>query len=102
MIVNSGSLLHETAKDKNPNPKHKPNSLFVFIIFSFLFTPQLLGYLHLQMNKAFELLKGINIDIKTLFNMEIPNMRKLKFIPFALFGAKFHCKLIAMMHKKLC
>ena len=55
-----------------------------------------------ERNKAFELLKGINIDIKTLFNMEIPNMRKVKFIPFALFGAKFHCKLIAMMHKKLC
>lgn len=55
-----------------------------------------------ERRKAFELLKGASIDIRTLFNMEIPLKRKLKFVPFSLFGAKFHSKLIAMMHKKLC
>jgi hypothetical protein len=55
-----------------------------------------------EKNAAFDLLKGTRIDLKTLFNMDIPFSRKLKFVTYSLFGAKFHCKLIAMMHKKLC
>ena len=55
-----------------------------------------------EKNAAFNLLKGSRIDLKALFNMEIPLSRKLKFVTYSLFGAKFHCKLIAMMHKKLC
>ena len=55
-----------------------------------------------EKSSAFNEIKGAKIDIRTLFKMEIPLKRKLKFIPFALFGAKFHCKLIALMHKKLC
>lgn len=55
-----------------------------------------------EKNAAFDLLKGTKIDLKTLFNMDIPFSRKLKFVTYSLFGAKFHCKLIAMMHKKLC
>jgi hypothetical protein len=55
-----------------------------------------------EKNAAFDLLKGARIDLKTLFNMDIPFSRKLKFVTYSLFGAKFHCKLIAMMHKKLC
>jgi hypothetical protein len=55
-----------------------------------------------ERKNAFELLKEAKIDLKTLFKMDIPLKRRLKFIPFSLFGAKFHSKLIAMMHKKLC
>ena len=55
-----------------------------------------------EKNSAFDEIKGAKIDIQTLFKMDIPLKRKLKFIPFALLGAKFHCKLIALMHKKLC
>ena len=55
-----------------------------------------------ERSKAFELLKGVKIDISTLFKMEIPLFRKIKFIPFALFGAKFHSTLTALLHKKLC
>jgi hypothetical protein len=55
-----------------------------------------------ERNSAFDEIKDAKIDIQTLFKMNIPLRRKMKFIPFALFGAKLHCKLIALMHKKLC
>ena len=55
-----------------------------------------------ERNKAFELLRGEGIELKTLFKMEIPLLRKLKFTTFALMGAKTHCTLTALLHKKLC
>lgn len=55
-----------------------------------------------ERNKAFELLRGEGIGLKTLFKMGIPLLRKLKFTTFALMGAKTHCTLTALLHKKLC
>ena len=51
---------------------------------------------------ARRMLKGRKISIKELFSMNIPTLRKIKFIPFALFGIKAQCCLIAMFKKKLC
>ena len=55
-----------------------------------------------ERNKAFELLRGEGIGLKTLFKMGIPLLRKLKFTTFALMGAKTHCTLTSLLHKKLC
>ena len=55
-----------------------------------------------ERNKTFDLLTHIHIDTNVLFKMDIPLKRKIKFLPFTLFGAKFHCKMLAFMHKKLC
>ena len=54
-----------------------------------------------EYNKAAAMLKGKKISLRTLFNMNIPTKRKIKFVTFALFGAHIHSQLFAMFHKKL-
>lgn len=55
-----------------------------------------------EYKKAFELLKGEGISLKSLFNMNITLKRKIKFIPLAIFGIKTHCRILTLLHKKLC
>lgn len=52
--------------------------------------------------KARKLVKGKKIAINELFQMNIPTMRKIKFIIFSLFGARAHCYIFATLKKKLC
>ena len=52
--------------------------------------------------KARRMVKGKKIAINELFQMNIPTTRKIKFIPFALLGARVHCSLFATFKKKLC
>lgn len=55
-----------------------------------------------DIKQAFELLDDEQMNLSSLFEMNISAKRKIKFIPLSLFGFKTHCKLIAAMHKKLC
>ena len=54
-----------------------------------------------QRKEALALIKGKRIAIDALCKMEIPLIKKIKYTPFALFGAGFHCRLLSMLHKKL-
>ncbi len=52
--------------------------------------------------KAIDMLNNEKIDIKTLYHMEIPMRQKLKFMTLALFGAPIHCRINALVRRKLC
>ena len=54
-----------------------------------------------KLNEAINLVKGRRIDIETLYKMELSLKHKIKYSIFALFGAGFHCRLLALFHKKL-
>ena len=54
-----------------------------------------------DLDNARNLVKGKNISIKRLYNMSLPIKQKIKYTPFALFGANIHCWLLALLHKKL-
>ena len=54
-----------------------------------------------KLNSALELVKGRKIDIATLYKSDLSIRQKIKYTPFALFGASFHCRLLAMFRKKL-
>lgn len=54
-----------------------------------------------DLENARNLVKGRNISIKRLYNMNLPIKQKIKYTPFALFGANIHCRLLALLHKKL-
>ena len=51
---------------------------------------------------ARKMLKGATLPIDVLFKMNIPTMRKIKFIPYSLLGAGVHCFIFATLKKKLC
>ena len=51
--------------------------------------------------QAAALVKERRIDIKTLYNMNLNIKQKIKYTPFALFGANIHSNILAMFHKKL-
>ena len=52
--------------------------------------------------KAGNMLKGEKIGLSELYGMELPMKKKIKFTLFALFGASFHSRILAIFHKKLC
>ena len=55
-----------------------------------------------EYKKAADLLKGCKLDIKELYNMDIPVKSKLKYTLFSLSGAYIHSRITSLMHKKLC
>ena len=55
-----------------------------------------------QYTQAANMLRGEKIDIKRLYKMEIPLQQKIKYTTLSLFGATIHCRLHAMLHRKLC
>lgn len=54
-----------------------------------------------EYRNAMEMIKGKRISLSELYKLEIPLKRKIKLTTFAIFGASIHCRLYAMMHKKL-
>ena len=52
--------------------------------------------------KARKMLKDRRIALNDLFKMNIPTMRKIKFIAFSLFGIRAHCIIYTLFKKKLC
>ena len=54
-----------------------------------------------EYKKAGKLLKGAKIGLKELYKMELPLKSKIKYTTLALFGAKIHCRLYALLKKKL-
>lgn len=54
-----------------------------------------------ERDAACEMLKDEKLPLKKLLNMNIPPRSKIKYFTFALMGAKLHCKLYAMLNKKL-
>lgn len=55
-----------------------------------------------EYQEARKMLKGKKLSINELFKMNIPTIRKIKFITFALLGTKTHCIIFKMLKKKLC
>lgn len=55
-----------------------------------------------QYKAACNMLNEEKLPLKELYKMEIPVKKKIKFTTFALFGATIHCKLYALLNKKLC
>lgn len=53
------------------------------------------------MKQALELVDKHSMGIATLYKMNLDVRQKIKYTPFALFGANFHSHLLAMFHKKL-
>lgn len=51
---------------------------------------------------ACNILKKEEMSLSTLYHKEIPWQRKIKYLTFSLFGASIHCRIYAMLHKKLC
>lgn len=54
-----------------------------------------------ECRKATEMLKGKHIALAELYRLDIPLKNKIKMTTLALFGAKFHCHLHAMLRRKL-
>ncbi len=52
--------------------------------------------------KAAAMLQKERIGIKELYKMEIPTLQKIKYTTLALLGAPLHCRLRALLHRKLC
>ena len=55
-----------------------------------------------QLKHACEMLKEEHIKIGDLYKMDISIKKKIKFTTFALLGATLHCRINALLHKKLC
>lgn len=55
-----------------------------------------------EQKKACALLEGVRMSLKELYGNNITLRRKIKYTTFAFFGATFHCRLYAVMHKKFC
>lgn len=51
---------------------------------------------------ACDILKNEKMTLPTLYNKELPISKKIKYTTFSLFGATIHCRLYALLHKKLC
>ena len=54
-----------------------------------------------QYKEAIAMLKGKGISLPELYKLELSIKKKIKYTTLALFGAKFHCRLFALLHKKL-
>jgi glycosyltransferase involved in cell wall biosynthesis len=54
-----------------------------------------------QYKDAIAMLKGKGISLPELYRMDLSIKKKFKYTTLALFGAKFHCHLYAILHKKL-
>lgn len=55
-----------------------------------------------EKKKACNMLRDEKMSLSTLLKKEIPLRSKIKYLPFTLIGAPAHCRLLAMLHKKLC
>lgn len=55
-----------------------------------------------EYKQAGKLLKGAKIELKELYNMDLPLKSKIKYTTLALFGAAVHSRIYAMFRKKLC
>ena len=55
-----------------------------------------------QYAQACDMLRDEKIDVKTLYNMNIPVQQKIKFITLSLFGAPIHSRIHALLRRKLC
>ncbi len=55
-----------------------------------------------EQKAACDALRNEKLSIGELYRMDIPAKKKIKFTTFALFGTTIHCRLNAMLHKKLC
>ncbi len=55
-----------------------------------------------QYAQACDMLRNEKIDIKTLYNMNIPVQQKMKFITLSLFGTPIHSRIHALLRRKLC
>ena len=51
--------------------------------------------------EAAAMIKGKNISLPELYKLNMPIKRKIKLTTLALFGANIHCRLYALLHKKL-
>lgn len=54
-----------------------------------------------QYKEAADMMKGKSISIGELYKLNMPLKRKIKLTTLALFGANIHCRLHALLHKKL-
>lgn len=54
-----------------------------------------------QYKEAIAMLKGKDISLPELYRLNMPIKRKIKLTTLALFGANIHCRLYALLHKKL-
>ncbi|MBO5664653.1 MAG: glycosyltransferase [Bacteroidaceae bacterium] len=54
-----------------------------------------------ERKNAVALVKEKRIKIDRLYRMELSIPQKIKYTPFALFGANIHCRILALLHKKL-
>lgn len=55
-----------------------------------------------EYKKAADLLKGCRLNIKDLYNMDIPIKSKLKYTLLSLSGAYIHSRILSLIYKKLC
>lgn len=55
-----------------------------------------------EYKEACDILKNEKMSLSTLYNKELPLKKKIKYTTFALFGASTHCRIYALLHKKLC
>lgn len=54
-----------------------------------------------QYRDAIAMLKGKSISLSELYKLNLPIKKMIKYTTLALFGANFHCRLYAFLHKKL-
>ena len=54
-----------------------------------------------QYKEAIAMLDGKGISLPELYKLDMPIKRKIKLTTLALFGANIHCRLYALLHKKL-
>ncbi|MBQ5751617.1 MAG: glycosyltransferase [Bacteroidaceae bacterium] len=54
-----------------------------------------------QYKEAAAMIKDKSISLSELYKLDIPIKRKIKLTTLALFGAGIHCRLYALLHKKL-
>ena len=93
-------LLHDKVA-KDPELKEQAHDLF------FRCTDNLIDLLRCrdgekqQYKDAIAMLKGKSISLSELYKLNLPIKKMIKYTTLALFGANFHCRLYAFLHKKL-
>ena len=93
-------LLHDKVA-KDPELKEQAHDLF------FRCTDNLIDLLRCrdgekqQYRDAIAMLKGKSISLSELYKLNLPIKKMIKYTTLALFGANFHCRLYAFLHKKL-
>jgi glycosyltransferase involved in cell wall biosynthesis len=92
-------LLDKVAKD--PELKEQAHDIFFHCTDNLIDLFRCRDCSKQQCKEAADMIKGRSVSLAELYRLDLPIKRKIKLTTLALFGANVHCRLYALLHKKL-